>query len=481
MGMKYSYQPGDRPLDGYTISKPLGHGGFGEVYHAVSEAGKEVALKLILRHLDVELRGVTNCLNLKHTNLVTIYDLRSNPAEEHWIIMEYVEGPTLARLLARHPDGLPRDDVLRWLEGIAAGVGYLHEKALVHRDLKPGNIFLEGETVKVIDYGLSKFITGSRRSGQTQSVGTLHYMAPEIGSGRYGPEIDIYSLGVILYEMLTGDVPFDGETPAEILMKHLSAVPDLSRLPEPFQPVVGRMLAKKPEDRYGSVQDVLADVRQYLSDPALAVTATYRVESSESRVESREQSRVRSQDSRAESPYGETPPPRDVGTLSWLLPSPSTRRRWGESLREHPLLFSLCVLITLLLLIPLVGGITAWVFPAGPEWPSSVMYPWALAAFAIWPSFAALVGVAVCAWGFLWRANSPTKAILARQQEEAARRSAWAAPVPGQQREHSGGQQADPRAVLASVRAPAIGLIVVGILGLVAVIAFMLLSVVVAA
>ena len=70
--MKYSYQPGDRPLDGYTIRKPLGHGGFGEVYHAVSEAGKEVALKLILRHLDVELRGVTNCLNLKHPNLVTI-------------------------------------------------------------------------------------------------------------------------------------------------------------------------------------------------------------------------------------------------------------------------------------------------------------------------------------------------------------------------------------------------------------------------
>ncbi len=411
--MKYSYQPGDQPLDGYTIRKPLGHGGFGEVYQGVSEAGKEVALKLVLRHLDVELRGVTYCLNLKHPNLVSIYDLRSNAAEEHWIVMEYVEGPTLAQLLARHADGLPHDDVLCWLEGIVAGVGYLHEMALVHRDLKPGNIFLEGDTVKVIDYGLSKFITVSHRSGQTQSVGTLHYMAPEIGSGRYGPEVDVYSLGVMLYEMLTGGVPFDGETPAEILMKHLSAEPELSRLPEPFKPVVGRMLAKRPEERYGSVKEVLADVRRYLSDPALAVTTLNQVASSEARLDGREESTLMSQEPRIENSDEVTLPQRDVGTLTRLLPSPSTCRRWSESLREHPILWTICSTLTLLFVITIYslmdGGVKVLQNPTALTVPT-------LAAIAL--------GLLFSAYIFLWRAISPTERMLAesRSREQRPRR-----------------------------------------------------------
>ena len=102
-------------------------------------------------------------------------------------------------------------------------MAYLHDHGIVHRDLKPGNVFSDEGIVKVGDYGLSKFISCSRRSGQTESVGTVHYMAPEIANGRYGKEIDIYALGVILYEMLTGRVPFDGESVGEVLMKHLTA------------------------------------------------------------------------------------------------------------------------------------------------------------------------------------------------------------------------------------------------------------------
>ena len=94
--------------------------------------------------------------------------------------------------------------------------------------LKPGNIFFDEGIVKIGDYGLAKFISCSRRSGQTESVGTVHYMAPEIANGRYGREIDIYALGIILFEMLTGRVPFEGESVGEVLMKHLTAEPDLS-------------------------------------------------------------------------------------------------------------------------------------------------------------------------------------------------------------------------------------------------------------
>ena len=172
--------------------------------------------------------------------------------------MEYVAGESLEDVLAAHPNGLPADEALAWIHGIGAGVAYLHDRGIVHRDLKPGNIFCDEGVVKIGDYGLSKFISCSRRSGQTESVGTVHYMAPEVANGRYGKEIDIYALGVILYEMLTGRVPFEGESVGEVLMKHLTAEPDLSQLQEPFREVVKRTLDKDPNQRIHSVAELVA-------------------------------------------------------------------------------------------------------------------------------------------------------------------------------------------------------------------------------
>ena len=149
-------------------------------------------------------------------------------------------GQCLADVSAAHPQGLPPADALAWIRGIGAGVAYLHDRGIVHRDLKPGNIFSDEGLVKVGDYGLSKFISCSRRSGHTESIGTVHYMAPEVANGRYGKEIDIYALGIMLYEMLTGRVPFDGESVGEVLMKHLTAQPDVSMLAEPYRGVVAR-------------------------------------------------------------------------------------------------------------------------------------------------------------------------------------------------------------------------------------------------
>ena len=137
-------------------------------------------------------------------------------------------------------------------------MGYLHEHGIVHRDLKPGNIFCDEGVVKVGDYGLSKFISCSRRSGHTESVGTVHYMAPEVANGRYGKEIDIYALGVILYEMLTGRVPFEGESIGEVLMKHLTAKPDVSMLAEPYRSVVARAMEKDPASAIPSAAEMMA-------------------------------------------------------------------------------------------------------------------------------------------------------------------------------------------------------------------------------
>lgn len=255
--LRFTYPSGSRPLDGYEIKRGVGRGGFGEVYFAVSDAGKEVALKLIRRNLDVEVRGVTQCLNLKHQNLVALYDIRDDEHEDRWVVMEYVSGESLEDAIDRHPGGMPIELAMDWFSGIAAGVAYLHDHGIVHRDLKPANIFIDEGIVKIGDYGLSKFISCSRRSGQTESVGTVHYMAPEIANGRYGKEIDTYALGIILYEMLTGRVPFEGESVGEVLMKHLTAEPDLSKLEDPYKELVRKAMTKDPDTRLQSVAEML--------------------------------------------------------------------------------------------------------------------------------------------------------------------------------------------------------------------------------
>jgi Protein kinase domain len=259
---KFVYPGGSRPLEGYTIKRGVGQGGFGEIYYALSDAGKEVALKLIRRNLDVELRGIRQCLNIKHPNLIDLYDIRQDAQGDTWVVMEYVSGLCLQDAVENNPHGMPIDEVLAWIHGIGAAVAYLHDHGIVHRDLKPGNVFSNEGVVKVGDYGLSKFISCSRRSGHTESIGTVHYMAPEVANGRYGKEIDVYALGVILYEMLTGRVPFEGESVGEVLMKHLTARPDVSMLAEPYRDVVAKALEKDPERRYRSAAEMLAALPQ---------------------------------------------------------------------------------------------------------------------------------------------------------------------------------------------------------------------------
>lgn len=258
--MKFTYSSGQRPLDGYTIKRGVGKGGFGEVYFALSDGGKEVALKLIRGQADIELRGIRQCLNLKHPNLVALYDVRTDVHGEPWVVMEYVAGETLSAVINRHPRGLPQELVKQWFPALARAVGHLHDHGIVHRDLKPANIFLENGILKVGDYGLSKSISSSRGAAQTQSVGTVHYMAPEIASGNYNKSIDIYALGVILYEMLTGQPPFDGESAQEVMMKHLMSIPDLTKLPGAFKPVIAKALAKDPNHRHATVAELVTEV-----------------------------------------------------------------------------------------------------------------------------------------------------------------------------------------------------------------------------
>jgi hypothetical protein len=277
--MKFTYRSGQRPLDGYTLKRGVGQGGFGEVYFAVSDGGKEVALKLLKGHSDVELRGVANCLNMKHPNLVHVYDLKEDSQGDKWLVMEYVLGESMSAVLNRHPHGLPLNLVGEWFAALARAVAHLHDRGVVHRDLKPANVFIEAGTLKVGDYGLCKSISVSQK--QTRTVGTVHYMAPEVSTGNYSQRIDIYACGVILHELLTGKLPFDGESDGEILMKHLTATPDLTLVPEAFRPVLAKALDKNPLKRFGSVTEMAKAVEEAVAKagppagvPVAAVAAT---------------------------------------------------------------------------------------------------------------------------------------------------------------------------------------------------------------
>ncbi|QDV29117.1 Serine/threonine-protein kinase StkP [Planctopirus ephydatiae] len=271
--MRFQYAPQSRPLAGYVITRGIQRGGFGEVYEGLSAGGKRVALKLLQRGTEIELRGVRQCLNLNHPNLVSIYDILYDNEACAWIVMEYIDGVTLDDVIANHPQGLPHDEVAEWFSGIVQGLEYLHSRGIVHRDLKPANIYRTHGVVKIGDVGLSKLMD-QVDALHTQTIGTVHYMAPEVSHGRYGPSIDYYSLAVILYELLTGKVPFSGETTGEVLMRHLTHLPETTHLPLALRPVLQKALAKNAAERYPSLQEFHAAVMSALVPAGFEPVAT---------------------------------------------------------------------------------------------------------------------------------------------------------------------------------------------------------------
>ncbi|MCS7166896.1 MAG: serine/threonine-protein kinase [Gemmatales bacterium] len=271
--MPFSYPPGSRPIEPYTIKHALGSGGFGEVYYAVSDSGKEVALKCLRRDCDVELRGIRACLNLAHPHLVAVHDLRQATDGTWWLIMEYVAGPTWSALLREHPNGLALPQVCAWFCQLADAVDFLHQHGVVHRDLKPSNIFLmdsvPGGWVKLGDYGLSKVMSGQSADTHTQ-LGTVYYMAPEMTQGKYGAAVDIYAAGVILYQMLTGRLPFAGQSVQEILLRHLTDEPDWTKLPPAAVAVLRQALAKDPATRFTSLQEMAQQLERSIAGSGAA-------------------------------------------------------------------------------------------------------------------------------------------------------------------------------------------------------------------
>lgn len=277
---------GRRDFGKYELLEEIGRGGMGVVYRArQKDLDRIVALKMILSsHLasDEQVRRfyaeAKAAGGLRHPHIVGIHEVGACHGQ-HYFAMDFVEGDSLAHRLRDGP--LPPEKAADCLAGIARAVDYLHQHQIVHRDLKPSNILLDvHESPYVTDFGLAKVFSGD--SQQTQSgtiLGTPSYMAPEQAAGRsseISPRSDVYSLGAILYELLTGRPPFQRDNPLDTLVEVLEGEPTLpSRIhhhvPQELEWICLRCLEKDPQMRYGSAAELAEDLERYLRrDPVEA-------------------------------------------------------------------------------------------------------------------------------------------------------------------------------------------------------------------
>ena len=274
----------------YRIERKLGAGGMADVYLAEDqELGRRVAIKILNdRHaaddsfIERFRREAKNAAGLSHPNIVSIYD-RGEAEGTYYIAMEFLDGRSLKELIVgRGP--APIKVTIDYARQILAAVGFAHKHGIVHRDIKPHNVLVGPEgRLKVTDFGIAR--SGASQMTEVGSIiGTAQYLSPEQARGAPVDQTsDLYSVGVVLYEMLTGQVPFTGDTPLEIAMKHLSEIPRppselRPEVPHDLDSVVLRALAKDPAERYQSAEEMDADLARIAEglpvDPETETMAT---------------------------------------------------------------------------------------------------------------------------------------------------------------------------------------------------------------
>jgi serine/threonine protein kinase/beta-lactam-binding protein with PASTA domain len=256
----------------YRILRKLGSGGMANVYLAEDEElGRRVAIKILNdRHANDESfverfrREAKHAAGLSHPNIVSIYD-RGEAEGTYYIAMEYLEGRSLKELISSRGPA-PVATAIEYVRQILSALRVSHRTGVIHRDIKPHNVLVDGEgRLKVTDFGIAR--AGPSQMTEAGSiVGTAQYLSPEQAQGAPVSESsDLYSVGIVLYELLTGEVPFSGESPVEIAMKHLSKAPTppsqlRPELPHDLDLVVMRALAKDPEERYQTADEMDADL-----------------------------------------------------------------------------------------------------------------------------------------------------------------------------------------------------------------------------
>ncbi len=277
-----------KTLGKYQVLEHIGHGGMSEVYKAQHvELGRMVAVKVLHPFLANEegfvirfKREARIVATLRHPNIMQVYDFDYNSEWDiYYMVMEFIDGPTLKTRLAEGM--LAQEEAVRIAALIADALDYAHRRGMVHRDVKPANIMFmpDGQPV-LTDFGIAKMLTLSGLTASGAMVGTPAYMAPEVGLGRPGSALsDIYSLGVVLYQMLSGRLPFESDSPMGMVMQHINETPPpLGRFVPSLSPslesVIAKALAKQPEARFANAGEMAAALRHIIGMEPLAGGST---------------------------------------------------------------------------------------------------------------------------------------------------------------------------------------------------------------
>ncbi|MDR1794203.1 MAG: protein kinase [Erysipelotrichaceae bacterium] len=274
----------------YQLIKQLGHGGMADVYLAMDTVLKrEVAIKILRGELASDpvallrfQREANAVSELSHTNIVQIYDV-GEEAGRQYIVMEYINGKTLKQFLSVR-GALYKEEAVFIMKQLVSAIVEANAKNIIHRDIKPQNVLIKDDgTIKITDFGIALAQDAMELTDKDSVMGSVHYLAPELARGEVAtPASDIYSMGIVFYELLTGEVPFRGESAVQIAMKHISEpMPSVRTfnpsLPQAIDNIVAKATAKNPMYRYGSAKEMLNDLNTVL-DPSRAGEAKVQVE-----------------------------------------------------------------------------------------------------------------------------------------------------------------------------------------------------------
>ncbi|HEX8996021.1 MAG TPA: protein kinase [Ktedonobacterales bacterium] len=269
----------------YRLEEPIGRGGMATIFKAVDEQMMDrlVAVKVLREVYSNDPKFVTRFQRearaasaLQHPNIVQVFDYGQS-AESYYIVMEYIDGMDLRRYLKRRGSVLPVERAVEIARSVALGLGAAHRRGIVHRDVKPQNIMVNDDgLVKLTDFGIAsmyKDADAERLTTTGMTLGTVQYYAPEQAQGEIvRPSADVYALGIVMYEMLTGQTPFDGDTPVAVAMKHIQEEPEPpsqlnARIPKTLERIILKCLEKDPPARFRDGDELAATLTNFLRSP----------------------------------------------------------------------------------------------------------------------------------------------------------------------------------------------------------------------